>query len=161
MERSSSSSSSFGNRSPQNFPDTKNTFTSQWYSQPAFFYALIVIVLVVVLAALSKWSEGTSFSRPLMKKIKSMIAQAVRFNSLAQQDTSPLMQLIHCNYALANAQMTRSLFSDQEIEQVTGIEIHELINYLDECQAFAVKNISNQCPKIQTDGVYSTASGWN
>ena len=147
----------------ENIPVRSNQPTQiVWYKQPAFFYAVVVVVVLAILAFLSKWSESnSSFPRPLMKKIKSIIAHCVRWNSLAQQDTNPLMQLIHCNYALANAQMARSMFSDQEIEQVTGIEIHELINYLDECQAFAVKNVSNNCPKVKVDGVYSVGSGWN
>lgn len=136
--------------------------SSPWWKQPGFIFACLVCLIIVALSLLSKWSESSSSaSKPVLRRIKSVVAQCVRWNSMAQQDTNPLMQLVHCNYALANAQAARLLFSDRDIEQVTGLDIHELVNYLDECQAYAIKNIGQNCPNIKIDGVYTVGSGWN
>lgn len=139
-----------------NFPHITSIF-----KQPAFHYTMIIIGIVIVLAVLSKWSDSTSYSKPFLKKIKALIEQATRYNSMAQQDTAPLVQLMHCNYAMSYANVARLIASDTDIENITGIDIHELINYLSECQAYCVKNIGQQCPKIKIEGVYSIGSGWS
>lgn len=90
-----------------------------------------------------------------------MIEQSTRFSSMAQQDTSPTLQMIHCCYALAYAQIARNITSDRDIENITGIDINELIYYLQECESFAIKNVGQQCPAMKVDGVYSLGSGWN
>lgn len=132
-----------------------------WYKGKAFTYAWIVILIVIGISLLSKWSENTKqYSKPFIRKVKSLIEQATRWNSMAQQDTNAVVQLIHCNYALSYAQIARSLVSDSDIETITGIDIHELIYYLEECQSYAVKNIGTNCPAIKIEGVFSAGSGW-
>ena len=138
-------------------PDIKD----KWYKSKAFTFAWIVVAVVVGLGLLSKWSENTKqYSKPFMRKVNMLIEQATRWNSMAQQDTNAVVQLIHCNYALSYAQIARSLVSDSDIETITGIDIHELIYYLEECQSFAVKNIGTNCPAIKIEGVFSAGSGW-
>lgn len=132
----------------------------QWLKQPCVFYAGIIIILIVTISLLSKWSENKCYSKPFLKKVKSLIEQATRWNAMAQQDSNPILQLIHCSYALSYTQMTRNIVSDQDIENITGIDINELIYYLEECQSYAIKNMGQQCPKIKIDGVYSLGSGW-
>ena len=139
-----------------------NTLSSgPWWKQKVVMYTGIVIGVVVVLGLLSKWSESSrQYSKAFIRKVKTVIEQSTRWNSLAQQDTNAVVQLIHCNYALSYAQVARSLVPESDIEAITGIDIHELVYYLEECQSYAVKNIGTLCPKIKIDGVYSAGSGW-
>lgn len=135
--------------------------STQWWRQQSFYYAAIIVAIVIVLGVLSKWSEDSkSYSKPFMKKIKSLIEQATRWNSLASQDTNPLLQLTHCNYALCSAQTARNISSDRDVEAITGIDINELVNYFEECQSYCIKNLGQVCPNIKIEGVYSFASGW-
>ena len=134
---------------------------SSWWKQSACINALIVIGIVIAIALLSKWSESDKqYSKPMIKALKSLTSQATRWNAMAQQDTNPLLQLTHCNYALCYAQIARMLAPEKDIEHITGIDIHEMIFYLEECQSFALKNIGAQCPTIKIEGVYSIGSGW-
>jgi len=120
-----------------------------------------VVGFIVVIGLLSKWSESDrQYSQTFVKKIKTLVEQATRWNATAQQDTNPIVQLIHCNYATSYAQIARNLVADRDIEAITGIDIHELIYYLEECQSYAIKNIGDKCPGIKVDGVYSAGSGW-
>ena len=135
--------------------------TVKWWKQPSFFYTVMVLGIVVGIGLLSKWSESDNhYSKPFLRKLKYLIEQSTRWNAMAQQDTNPILQLIHCNYALAYAQVARSVTSDKDIENITGIDIHELIYYLGECESYTIKNLGQQCPKIKVDGVYSLGSGW-
>lgn len=133
-----------------------------WWKQRHFYYACGATLIVVILGLLSKWSESDKqYSRPFMKKMKQLLEQSTRWNSLAQQDTNPILQLTHCNYALCCAQIARGIASDRDIETITGVDINELINYLEECQSYCIKNIGKVCPNIKIDGVYSYTTGWN
>lgn len=132
-----------------------------WWKQPSFFYAGLVVGAVVLIGLLSKWSETDKhYSKPFIRKLKYLIEQSTRWNAMAQQDTNPILQLIHCNYALSYAQIARSVSSDRDIENITGIDINELIYYLGECESYTIKNLGQQCPKIKVEGVYSLGSGW-
>jgi hypothetical protein len=132
-----------------------------WYSQPAFYYSIIVLGIIIGISLLSKWSESDKqYSKPFLRKIKTFIEQATRWNAMATQDTNSILQLVHCNYALAYAQVVKNVASYKDIENITGIDINELIYYLEECQSASIKNIGQQCPKIKIDGVYSVGSGW-
>ena len=129
--------------------------------QPVIFYSIAIIGIVVGISLLAKWTETSQqYSKPFVRKLKYLIEQATRWNGMAQQDTNPILQLMHCSYALVYAQVARSVVSEKDISDLTGIDIQELIYYLGECESYATKNIGQQCPKIKIDGVYSLGSGW-
>lgn len=149
-----------GERQP--FESVLNGIEQPWWKQKAFYYSVVVVMIVLGVALLSKWSEtDRHYTKPFVRKLKNLIEQATRWNAMAQQDTNPILQLVHCNYALAYAQIARSVSSDKDIENITGIDINELVYYLGECESFAIKNLGQQCPKIKIDGVYSYGSGWS
>ena len=135
--------------------------TNGWWKHPAFLCSLMVLAVIAIISLLSRWSDADKqYSKPFIRKIKSFIEQATRWNAMATQDTNSILQLIHCNYALAYAQVVKNVASDQDIETITGVDINELVYYLEECQSYCIKNIGQQCPKIKIDGVYSVGSGW-
>ncbi len=130
-------------------------------SHPSALHAFVVIMVVVVVGGLSRWSESSHiYAKPFLRKVKSMVEQATRWHVMARQDTNPLLQLIHSNNALAYAHAVRSIASEQDIEKITGIDINELIYFLEECQSVTVKNVGQQCPNMRIDGSYAVASGW-
>lgn len=166
MSRAMSSVASGANNGPgptgTDWSGWFSRFATPWKTYPAMTYSLLVIGVVLLLALLSKWSENDrKYSSQVLQRIKSMIEHAARWNAMAQQDSNPVMQLIHCNYALAYAQATRVIASDRDIENITGIDVHELMEYLQQCQAFTVNNINQQCPQVKIDGVYSVGAGWS
>lgn len=130
-------------------------------TKKTLLYISIIIGGVILLALLSKWSENPNqYAKPFLKKVKMLVEQATRWNSLAQQDTNPIIQLIHCNYALSYAQVARNLVDNKDIESITGLDIGELCYYMEDCQAYAIQNIGNLAPNIKIEGVYSAGSGW-
>ena len=134
---------------------------TKWWKNVPMFHAIAVVLVIVFISLLSKWSESDKqYSKQFLKKIKYLIEQATRLNALAQQDTNPILQLVHCNSALMCAQIARGIAPDKDIESITGIDIHELVYYLEECQSYTIKNLGQQCPKVKIEGVYSIGSGW-
>jgi hypothetical protein len=105
---------------------------------------------------LSKFFETDSpYTQHLSNKIKQFMDQAIRYNAMAQQDTNPTLQLVHCVYALAHALVVRNLASERDIARITGSDIHDLIEHLQTCEAVAIKNVGQQCPNIKVDGVFA------
>jgi hypothetical protein len=132
-----------------------------WKPSKTVWYSLIIVGVVVLLALLSKWSERANVYSPVfLKKVKLLVEQCTRWNGMAQQDSNPLIQLIHCDYALAYAQVARNLVSAEDIEKITGIDINELVHYMEDCQSYAIQKIGNEAPKIKVEGSYSVGSGW-
>lgn len=122
-------------------------------SSKAIMFSAIVVGVVILLATLSKWSQNPrQYPRIFIKKIKSMVEQANRWNAMSRQDTQPLIQLIHCNYALCYVQIARSLANDIDIQSITGTDIGELHDYLEQCQNTAIQNIGIMAPTLKIDG---------
>ena len=132
-----------------------------WWKQSQVRVAASVCVIILGIALLSKWSESDrQYSSTFMRKVRLLIEQATQYNGLAQQDSNPTLQLIHCTMALNTAQIARALVPEKHIEQITGLSVNELIDYLEDCQAFAIKNVGRTCPSIKIEGVYSVGTGW-
>lgn len=133
-----------------------------WFSHPGAKYATGVIGLVILSSLLNKWYQEDyhSIDSKSAKKIRSLVEQATRWNAMAQQDTNPILQLTHCNYALCCAQMVRSLASDKDVARITGIDINDLLEYLQTCESYAIRNMGQQCPRVKVEGISSVGSGW-
>jgi len=143
--------------------ETQVESIKSWWQTVYFKYALLVVVMMTLLTvAIKYFIQETSLNPHMIKKLKAIIEQATRWNAMAQQDTNPILQLIHCNYALCYALLARDLASDRDIAKLTGVDIHELIDYLKTCESYAIKNMGQQCPRVKVDGIYSVGSStWN
>lgn len=142
--------------------DVDPTPTNDLFHNKGFYYGLGVAGLILLVALLSKWSQRKNqYHKTFIEKTQVLVEQATRWNSLAQQDTHPIIRLIHSNYALAYAQVTRNLISAEDIETITGIDINELCHYLEDCQAQALQKIGHQVPQLKIENsIFSAASGW-
>lgn len=125
--------------------------------------AAVVVVAVVALALLSKWSESSSnvFSPQFIKTIKDMVSQSNRFSSLAMQDQNLLMALMHINFGLGFLKATRRIAaSDADIQKITGTNVAELHYMMEEQQAQLIAEISQTCPDLKMEGVFALNAGW-
>jgi len=128
---------------------------------------MLVIIGVVIVAILSKWTDHDSdagssskYSKRFIKQINRVVQQASKWHTTSKQDIDPLLHLIHSNYALAYAQTARALAPDTLIEKTTGIRLTELLYYLEDDQRAALQSLVNVCPNVKPHGVYNTGSAW-
>ena len=121
-----------------------------------------VVSLVLVLVILSKWTASGRpvYNKRFEKQLKSILEQASRWHVTSKQDSNPLISLIHADYAVANANLLRSLAPEEDIQKLTGTNITEFLYLLEEDQKKAVQSVADQCPSVKPEGTYAISSGW-
>jgi hypothetical protein len=75
--------------------------------------------------------------------------QVTRWIIAARQDEHPAVQLLHANYAVGNLDMIRQLFTDQQVEQATGLKPLTLHTEATALQDLAQKRLKPYCPTLR------------
>ncbi len=147
--------------SSNNYPSI-NQSTIPWWKETHVWYAIGGLCIVIIMIVLSKWSNSNETNAiNIPSKIKKLIDQAKQYNQLAHQDSKLILKLIHCDYALCLAETARTMVSDQEIEKMTGINIQEIVTYLQNCQTSCIRRINQEAPNMKFDGIMNVGAGWN
>lgn len=124
-------------------------------------FVVVLVLLVCGLVAYFVGKAQTSHTKKNLPLVQRLIREASRWGTSSAQDSSPLVSLMHANYALAYARAARELMSETEIARMLRIDLSELIHYLTAQQEKAVQKCSRVCPELIPDaGPISVASGW-
>ena len=116
----------------------------------ALITATWVMGSIVAISAISKWGKNYTkrFSKQFVNKISALAKNAKFYYESAQQDTKPLLQLIHANFAVAYAQTARLLATDDEINAIARINMQELVFAAQKAQRKAISACKHACPKL-------------
>ena len=84
--------------------------------------ALIVLGIVLFLSLLSKWTfdAGRTYPRYTVRRVKSLIRDAIHWNATSAQDANPLLALVHATYSLAYLNTARHMVSDKDQVRAKG-----------------------------------------
>ena len=99
---------------------------------------LIIILIVVVLM------KNKNTSCQATQHIGMLIRQTARWAVASQQDTSPMIALLHANYAAGYLQALELVATEQEINQFTSLQ--KLRNKVYGTQDKAVRQVVASCP---------------
>lgn len=102
--------------------------------------------------------SGPSSNREKYSAAKGLVNQAVKWASMANQDSNPVYAMRHTNYANAYLIAARTLVPDSGLEQATGRDIHSLEASLRKLQSECVAVLSKTCPKTLPKG--TTITNW-
>ena len=80
------------------------------------------------------------------KSIKDLLRQSARWAIAAHQDKSPIISLLHANYAAGYLWSLKDIASDIEIEGATNIDIINFTEKVIKIQDLTTKRVSNKCP---------------
>lgn len=78
----------------------------------------LLIIIMVLLFALCKSKEGTRHQND----IEELVRQTSRWAVASQQDKSPMIALLHANYAAGYLQALELIGTENEIDAVTNLE---------------------------------------
>ena len=84
-----------------------------------------LFAVVVVISLLSCWCV-TRYPPYTLNKVNRLVQDGMRWGAVADQDTHPVLALIHSTYALSYINVARLLVSDQDIETITNMHAGEL-----------------------------------
>jgi hypothetical protein len=119
------------------------------------FY-IYLIVGAILLFMFTKNGGGTS-----KKSIEKLIRQSARWATAAQQDTSPLIAMLHANYATGFLWALKDIATDSEIHRATGVDMKTFEEHIVGVQDSTTKKVLQVCPQFkgEVDLYLSTIAG--
>lgn len=119
------------------------------------FYILIVfyticVILITKLVFQKKLNKNEQFYNKKYvdkkKLIKILIRQCARWAVASQQDNSPLVMLLHANYASGYLWAIKDIATDKEIEEVIKMDVLKFVKKIVKIQDNATRKALTYCP---------------
>jgi hypothetical protein len=93
--------------------------------------------------------------------ISKLVRQTARWATAAQQDQSPLVALLHANYAAGYLWALKDIATETEINKVAGINLKQFEEHIVNVQDMTTKKVLKACPSFagEVDLYLSTIAG--
>jgi hypothetical protein len=85
-------------------------------------------------------------TRGMNKSIEKLVRQSARYATAAQQDASPVIALLHANYAAAYLYALKDIATDSQIHNATGIDVKKFKEHVTNVQDMVTRKTSEKCP---------------
>jgi hypothetical protein len=104
----------------------------------AYLY-LLGVIFVLYLMMKNK-------TRGMNKAIEKLVRQSARYAVAAQQDESPVIAILHANYAAAYFYALKEFASESQIHNATGIDVKKFKEHVINVQDMVTRKTSEKCP---------------
>ena len=93
--------------------------------------------------------------------IQKLVRQTARWATAAQQDESPLIALLHSNYATGYLWALKDIATASEINKSAGIDMKRFEKHITDIQDTVTQKIVKKCPQFsgEVDLYLSTIAG--
>ena len=112
-------------------------------------YIFCTIFVFILFNTLSKYWCSSKSDKDFT--INTIIRGCARWAAASLQDKSPLVAVLHANYASGYLWALRDTFSDMDIKSSSGIDIIQFQKRITDIQDIATKRIVSVCPKYASD----------
>lgn len=102
---------------------------------------LYLVATIVVLFLIMR-----NRSKSMKESIDTLVRQSARYAVAAQQDASPVIALLHANYAAAYFYALRDIASESQIHNATGINVKKFKEHVTNVQDMITRRTSEKCP---------------
>jgi len=102
---------------------------------------LYLIATIVILYLMMK-----NKSRNMNSAIEKLVRQSARYAVAAQQDASPVIAILHANYAAAYFYALKEFATDSQIHNATGIDVKKFKEHVTNVQDMVTRRTSEKCP---------------
>lgn len=121
--------------------------------------ALCCVIIMTILSIIASYTGGNGW-RDRKRSLTTLVKEAARNVTLADQDSSAVMALVHCTLAKAYINATRQMADDTLTQTISGVRPSELLDMIDDKQQNAIAHMNQLSPslKIESDALRST--GW-
>lgn len=106
---------------------------------------ITIVLLSVVLFLLYRSNGNKSYD------LNTLLRQSSRYAIAAQQDESPMIALLHINYAAAYFYAAKDIARDAEIFHATGVDVIEYKRHLNTIQDMVSSRATGACPEMIGD----------
>lgn len=80
--------------------------------------------------------------------LTTLLRQSARYAIAAQQDESPLIAVLHINYAAAYFYAAKDIATDREIFNATGVDVQDYKQHLSKIQDSVSRQAYGACPEF-------------
>ncbi len=87
-------------------------------------------------------------TRGLNKSIEKLVRQSARYATAAQQDKSPVVAILHANYAAAYLYALKDIANESHIHNATGIDVKKFKEHIINVQDSVTKKTTETCPEF-------------
>jgi len=102
---------------------------------------LLAVIFVLYLMMQNK-------TRGMNKAIEKLVRQSARYAVAAQQDASPVIAVLHANYAAAYFYALKDIASESQIHNATGIDVKKFKEHVTNVQDMVTRKTSEKCPEF-------------
>ena len=104
----------------------------------AYLY-LLGVIFVLYLMMQNK-------TRGINKSIEKLVRQSARYAVAAQQDASPVIAVLHANYAAAYFYALKDIATESQIHNATGIDVKKFKEHVTNVQDMVTRKTAEKCP---------------
>lgn len=104
----------------------------------AYLY-LIGVIFILYLMMQNK-------TRGINKSIEKLVRQSARYAVAAQQDASPVIAVLHANYAAAYFYALKDIATESQIHNATGIDVKKFKEHVTNVQDMVTRKTAEKCP---------------
>ena len=119
----------------------------------------IILTVMLFITVFFVFSQRSSQPEQTKNIIQSLYTQTARWATASLQDNSPLISVLHANYAVGYVQALQQSFSEREIVEATGRDVRELSRKCVEIQRRATIRLSRMCPDLIDRNELSVIAG--
>jgi len=80
--------------------------------------------------------------------INKLVRQSARYATAAQQYESPVVAVLHANYAAAYLWALKDIYTPREIHRHTGIDLKKFEEHITNVQDMINKKVVKKCPEF-------------
>ena len=116
-------------------------------STPVKVAAGVVLgALLIIVASKMMRMRQRNYSPQVIQQIESLARYAQANSAMAGQDTHLVISLMHVTKALTSAEVARRLVDPADIIRLTGININDIVDTLEQQQQQIIHQMSMVCP---------------
>ena len=104
------------------------------------FAALLFIVFILVISRINR-RDSVDFETI----IKTLVRQIARWSIAAQQDSNPIIALLHANYGAGYLWAIKDIATHEQVQRITGVDLTKLTTEVVKIQDNATKNLVQKC----------------
>jgi|TARA_B110000977_G_scaffold186091_1_gene251614 hypothetical protein len=108
-------------------------------------YLYLIAALFVLFLMMQNKTRGMN------KSIEKLVRQSARYATAAQQDSSPVIAVLHANYAAAYLYALKDIANESQIHNATGIDVKKFKEHVTNVQDMVTRKTSEKCPEFVGD----------
>jgi hypothetical protein len=108
---------------------------------------IIIFVSLIILYYIFNYCVNNNDNK--YKNIRTLIRQTARWAIASEQDESPMVAVLHANYAVGYLQALQDIYTENDINKF--IDLQDFKYKLYKIQDDAVKKVVNICPEYVGD----------